>query len=75
MQIVGIPSGALENQQKEIVDGMLLDQEEIFLNQQITIIDETELKYYFNLVYDYSILDSEFCRQIGNMPVKNTYLD
>jgi hypothetical protein len=65
----------LENQQKEIVDGMLLDQEEIFLNQQITIIDETELKYYFNLVYDYSILDSEFCRQIGNMPVKNIYLD
>ena len=65
----------LEKQQKEIVDGFLLEEEEIFLNQQVSLIDETELKYYFNLSYDYSILDSEFCRQIGDMPVKNTYLD
>ena len=65
----------LEKQQKEIVDGMLVEEEELFLNQSVSLIDETELKHYFNLTYDYNILDSEFCRQIGNIPVKNIYLD
>lgn len=65
----------LENQQKQIVDGFLVDNNELFLDQMVSISNEQNLSYYFDLIYDYEIKDSEFCRQIGDIPVKNPYLD
>lgn len=65
----------LESQTGEIRNDILLDQEEIFLNQILSPIDTDRVNYYFKMTYDYAITDKEFCRQIGEIPVKNIYLD
>ena len=65
----------MEKQTTEIEDGNLIEYEEMFLNQIISPIDPSRVSYYFNMIYDYAIPEQEFCRQIGDIPVKNIYLD
>ena len=65
----------MEKQTTEIEDGNLIEYEEMFLNQIMSPIDPSRVSYYFNMIYDYAIPEQEFCRQIGNIPVKNIYLD
>lgn len=65
----------MEKHTTEIKDGNLIEYEEMFLNQVISPIDPSRVGYYFDMVYDYAISEREFCRQIGDIPVKNIYLD
>lgn len=65
----------MEKQTTEIENGNLIEYEEMFLNQIISPIDPSRVNYYFNMIYDYAIPEQEFCRQIGDIPVKNIYLD